>query len=56
MEHMKFQQEQASRIEQMFFKGATQPADDELRLDLFKPSLGLTFKRSEAKPYQLNPV
>lgn len=41
------------RIEQMFFDGAAQPVDGELRPDLSRPGLGLEFKRADAQRYRI---
>lgn len=39
------------RIEQMFFEGAAQPVNGELRPDLSRPGLGLEFKRADAQRF-----
>jgi len=39
------------RIEQMFFDGAANPIEGELRPDLSRPGLGLEFKRADAQVY-----
>lgn len=41
------------RIENMLFDGVAQPANGALKPDLRRPGMGLEFKRSEAKQYEL---
>src|SRR5581483_6555555 len=41
------------RIEHMFFDGAAQPRGGELKPDLSRPGLGLEFKCSDARKYQV---
>jgi L-alanine-DL-glutamate epimerase-like enolase superfamily enzyme len=42
------------RIEHDFFEGAPRPEKGELRPDLQRPGLGLSFKRREAAPYRVD--
>lgn len=39
------------RIEHLLFEGAQEPVQGELRPDLSRPGLGLTFKRADAERY-----
>jgi len=52
LRHLEYFHDHA-RIEHMFFDGALDPVDGELRPDLSRPGMGLELKRQDAEPYRV---